>query len=120
MVAYIRKDQRKKIVVGQALVSYEYPLPDKDINIAVVSLRGRYPEQGFVVNSVCTELVYIVAGQGTVVVGGEPLGVSEGDVVLIKPGQQYFWQGTVTMLISATPAWYSEQHKKIEGMEDEV
>jgi len=41
-------------------VSNEYETDDKDINVALVEINGRYPDKGRVYNTICKELVYVV------------------------------------------------------------
>jgi hypothetical protein len=37
-----------------------------------------------------------------------------GDLVLIEPGEKYFWEGNMDLFIPCSPAWYPEQHKLID------
>lgn len=92
----------------------EYPFGDKDLNVAHIEIKGRYPVQGRIINEVCKELAYIVAGQGTVVVEGQAVELREGDAVALEPGERLYWEGRMKMLVSCTPAWYPEQHKEVE------
>jgi mannose-6-phosphate isomerase-like protein (cupin superfamily) len=95
--------------------AYEYEFQDeKDINSAVIELAGRYPESGKALNDVCKELVYVVKGSGTLNQGDEKHELSKGDMVLIQPGEPYYFEGTLRMLISSSPAWYPAQHHNIQ------
>jgi mannose-6-phosphate isomerase-like protein (cupin superfamily) len=96
-------------------LAYEYEFRgEKDINGAVIKLAGRYPESGKALNDICKELSYIVEGSGTLTQGGKIYTLSEGDMILIQPGEAYFFEGTLTMLISSSPAWYPGQHHNIQ------
>lgn len=66
------------------------------------------------VNLKCKELAYIIKGSGKVVVEGEERQFNEGDLILIGADEKYFWEGDFVMFIFCTPAWYPEQHKKVE------
>jgi mannose-6-phosphate isomerase-like protein (cupin superfamily) len=110
----LRKNSTKQILVGKSLTSLEYGFDEKALNVAIVAVHGRSPEVGRVMNTVCKELVYIKSGSGTVEVEGKITNVTEGDVVLIQPEEKYFWQGNLTAIISAHPAWFPEQHRIIE------
>lgn len=94
-------------------VAIEYSLGDKDITGAVIKLNGRYPDKGMVVNLKCKELAYILKGFGKLIVEGKEVVLQEGDLVLIEPGEKYYWEGKIIMFVPCTPAWYSEQHKII-------
>ena len=110
----IHKDQAEKFKNSNTCTAIEYPLGDKDINGAIIELNGKYPEKGRVVNLKCKELAYVISGFGKAVVEGKEIKLQEGDLILIEPGEKYFWEGKLTMFVPCTPAWYSEHHKEIE------
>jgi hypothetical protein len=33
-------------------------------------------------------------------------------VIIIEPTEEYYWDGTATFFIAATPPWTIEQHKE--------
>ena len=110
----IYKEQTRKFKNSNNCVAIEYPLDDKDINGAVIELIGRYPEKGRVVNTECKELAYVINGFGKVVVDDREINLKEGDLILIEPGEKFFWEGNLTMFMPCTPAWYADQYKNIE------
>lgn len=110
----IRKDQTQRFKNSPVCTAIEYPLGDEDINGAVIELAGRYPDEGRVVNEKCKGLSFIISGSGKVVVEGKEVELQEGDMVLIEPGERYYWDGEMTMLMSCTPAWSPEQYKEVE------
>jgi mannose-6-phosphate isomerase-like protein (cupin superfamily) len=109
----IHKNETKIFKNNDVCTAIEYPLGDKDINGAIIELNGRYPDKGNVANEICKELAYVIKGSGKVVVEGKETKLNEGDLVLIEPGEKYFWQGDMTLFVPCTPAWYPEQHKEI-------
>ncbi|MBU3965254.1 DUF861 domain-containing protein [Patescibacteria group bacterium] len=111
---FLSKNQTKIFKNSDTCTAIEYPLDDKDINGAVIELNGRYPEKGRVVNLKCKELAYIINGSGKAVIEGKKIKFSEGDLILIEPGEKFFWEGNAIMFISCAPAWYSEQYKEAE------
>ena len=90
-----------------------YPTGDKDISVALIELTGRYPSKGTVLNEKCKELAYVIKGSGKLIVENKEVLLGEGDLVWIEPGEKYFWDGHMTLLMSCTPAWYPEQHREI-------
>ncbi len=110
----IHKDQTEKFKNGENCIATEYPLGDKDINGAIVELTGRYPNTGRVVNLKCKELAYVIKGSGRIVVENEEINLKEGDLILIEPGEKYFWDGNLIIFTSCTPAWHPDQHKEVE------
>ncbi len=110
----VHKNQTEEIKMGNTCSATEYPLGDKDINGAVIKINGRYPEKGRVVNLECKELAYIIKGSGKIVIEGEEITFSEGDLILIEPQEKYFWQGNLEMIVPCIPAWWPEQHKEVD------
>jgi len=106
--------QAKEFKNSDTCIATEYPLDDKDINGAVIKLSGRYPEKGYVTNTVCKELAYVIEGSGTVATADETQNLHQGDLVLLLPGERYYFEGTLTMFMPCSPAWYPEQHQQID------
>lgn len=96
------------------MTAYEYPTMNKTIHGAVIELNGRYPEKGRMVNEKVYELGFIIKGSGKIVIEGEEINFGEGDQILVKPGQKYYWDAKTTIFMPATPAWYPKQHKQVE------
>jgi mannose-6-phosphate isomerase-like protein (cupin superfamily) len=111
---FVAKKDRKEYKSGEFCTAYEYPLDDKDINGSFIEVSGRYPEKGRVANAVCKELAYIISGSGKIVIEEKEILLNEGDLVLVEPGEKYFWEGKMTMFVPCAPAWYPEQHKEVE------
>lgn len=109
----VSKNQTNEHKNSEVCLAVEYPLGDKDINVAIIKLNGRYPDEGRVVNSKCKETAFIIKGSGKLFVEGRETEVSQGDVVLIEPGERYYWEGNIEMFVPCTPAWYPEQHKQV-------
>jgi len=59
----------------------------------VIELTGRYPEEGLAQNLISKEMAYVVDGGGKVIVEGVEYPVNEGDIVLIEPGEKFYWEG---------------------------
>jgi len=110
----IHKDQTKIFKNSEACAAIEYPMEDKDINGAVIELNGRYPAKCRAMNLESKEMAYIIKGSGKVVVEGKEIKLSEQDLVLINPGEKFFWEGNMTIFMPCTPAWSYEQYKEVE------
>lgn len=111
----VTKERRIMRANSSACIAYEYPAGDKDINVAFVEIRGRYPDSGQVTNEVVKEIVFVSAGKGKIIVEGKEYGLESGDSVLINPREKYSLEGKLDLVISSTPAWYPEQHKEAKG-----
>lgn len=55
-----------------------------------------------------------MSGSGKIVVEDCELLLSQGDLVIIHAGERFFWDGTMTLFVSCSPAWNEQQHKYIE------
>ena len=86
----IHKNQTKKFYNSADCIATEYPMEEKNINGAVVEIKGRYPGKGRVMNLECKEMVFVVDGEGKVVVEDNEINLNEGDLILIEPGEKYF------------------------------
>jgi len=93
----------------------EYPIEDQDIDIARVQITSRYPAEGWAINRKCKEIVYVQEGSGKVVVGDQEYPLVAEDVVLIEAGERFYWDGSLSLLISCTPAFTVDQHHVIQG-----
>src|SRR4051812_30468082 len=89
----------------------EYKLNDKNFDFAIIAISGRYPDQKRMVNTTCSEAVYIAKGSGKVVVEDITYSLQHGDLVLIEKGEKYFWDGNMELHITCRPAFFIEQHK---------
>ena len=92
----------------------EYNFNDKDLNIALITVNGRYPEAGFATNEVCKEISYVVSGSGSVHTEHESLELHPGDAIMLQPGEKFYWEGkNMRMIMPCSPSFYPEQHKVV-------
>lgn len=110
----IRRSAVEGHKASEATIVSEYATGDKDINVAVIKISGRYPSTGRVMNEKCKELGFVMEGSGKIVVEGEEFLFQEGDLISIEPGEKYFWDANAILLVPTVPAWYPEQHKAVE------
>jgi mannose-6-phosphate isomerase-like protein (cupin superfamily) len=110
----VSENQAKKFKNSDRCIATEYPLGDKDINISIVEVSGRYPEKGRVTNLKCKELLQILDGSGKIFIEDKEIDFKAGDQILIEPGEKYYWDCQARMVASCTPAWYPEQHQEVQ------
>ncbi len=106
----VKKSERKKFDNSPKCTAYEYETHDKDINTALIELRGRYPDKGRVTNKICKELVFVVEGEGKIEIDNKKFPLQKEDMILVLPNQKYFFDGKMKIVVSCYPAWYPEQH----------
>jgi len=110
---HVKKQDAVKHMNSSNCTVYEYPMENADMNIGVAEITHRYPHQGYAINHKCTEIGYVLKGSGTLVTETRTVNLSEGDVVLIPPGEKYYWEVNLTVILPCSPAWHPEQHETI-------
>jgi mannose-6-phosphate isomerase class I len=109
----ISQKQAKKFKNSDNCFGLEYPHSSKNINGALITIIGRYPNEGRMVNEVCDELVYVISGSGRLVCEGRKYSFSKGDIIIINKKERFYWNGQCKTLIVCAPAFYPEQHKEV-------
>ena len=108
----IRFSATEKTVVPEATI-WDYPI-SKDIGISYQQLKGRGPQTGQYLNTVCHEIYFIIKGTATFDVKGEKQTVKEKDVVVVEPNTPHSIETTNLEYITITrPDWYEEQYQLI-------
>ena len=93
----------------------EYAFGDKDIDLGLATITGRYPESGFCVNLVSKELIYVLEGSGKLCFEDRNIDFSKGDAILINNNEKYYWDVEYCKVsMTCTPSWSEEQHKLVQ------
>lgn len=95
-------------------IAYEYGLPTSSVDAALIELSGRYPDEGWALNSSCIALVHVVQGSGTISTDAASTELSTDDQVLLMPYDKYALDGTMKLLYIASPAWTPEQAEHVQ------
>lgn len=90
---------------------YEYPMQNKEMSIGVARVLHRYPERGYALNQECSEMGYIIEGTGQLVTETKKVQLSTGDVIYIPRGENFYWEGNMTIVLPTAPAWHMAQHR---------
>jgi len=93
----------------------EYSFGDKDLDLGVAVITGRYPESGYCVNLISKELVYVLEGSGTIYFDtNKKINFEKGDSILINNNEKYYWNAEYCKVAMAcTPAFTKEQYKVV-------
>ena len=90
----------------------EYSFNDKDIDLGLATITGRYPEIGYCVNLVSKELIYVLDGSGKLCFKDKMIDFQTGDAILINNNEKYYWDTKYCKVsMSCAPAWNENQHK---------
>jgi len=93
----------------------EYSFGDKDIDLGLATITGRYPENGFCVNLICKELIYVLESDGKLCFDDKSIEFSKGDVILINSNEKYYWKTKYCKVsMTCTPAWSAEQYRLVQ------
>lgn len=109
----VKKEKATTLQVTDSCKAIEYPNGDKDLWAAVIEIKGRYPSEGVTINEACKEFVFVSHGKGKVTVGNKTHEIRKGDMILIEPGELFYWEGEMILFMPCAPAWYPEQHKTL-------
>ena len=111
---HVVKAGAKKFQNSPTVDVLEYPTNDPDIDGAVATVNGNYPDTGFVVNEECNELLYVISGEGTLVTKSNSANLRPGDLALIDKGELFRYESVnnLVLFVACTPAWTPGQHKK--------
>lgn len=108
----IKKDRAVKGTNSDKCKTLEYSFNDKDIDLGIATITGRYPESGFCVNTISKELIYIIDGNGNLYFENDSVEFEKGDSILIDSNEKFYWDSTYCIVsLSCTPAWNEEQYK---------
>lgn len=92
----------------------EFPFKCKALNLAIITVNGRYPAQGKLVNEACQEIAYVMSGAGKIGFDKYEQDLQPGDAVFLDANEHYYWQGSQMQLsVTCSPAFYPEQHKEV-------
>lgn len=110
----IKKDNAIKGANSDNCKTLEYSFNDKNIDLGIATITGRYPESGFCVNIISKELIYVLDGNGKLYFENNSVEFEKGDSILIDSNEKYYWDATYCVVaMSCTPAWNEEQHKLV-------
>ena len=110
----IKYDNALKGKNSEKCKTLEYSFMDKDIDLGIATITGRYPDNGYCVNLISKELIYVIEGNGTLNFESKKIGFSKGDSILIEPNEKYYYDTEYCKIsMSCTPAWSMEQHKLV-------
>lgn len=85
---------------------------DAPLDLAEITIAGRYPEAGWAKNRESHEMVQVLRGAGQLVLrSGETTELTAGDVVHVPPETWFSWSGDMTILMACSPAFNVEQYE---------
>ena len=112
---YIKKENAEIGQNSDICKTKEYSFGDKDIDLGIATVTGRFPQKGYAMNEISKELVYVLEGEGILCTKEQTIHFSKGDSILILPNEKYYYETKHAVLsLTCTPAWSINQHKTFE------
>lgn len=117
------KDEVSMHCKGEGCIVYEYnTLPTPFDNLAEARILNNYPSQGYVVNELCNECIYVASGRGKICLQNDGynnfVSLEPSDVLFIPKGQKFKYivgpHNGLRVLITTNPKWTPDQHKRID------
>ncbi len=85
---------------------------DAPLDMAEITISGRYPESGWAKNRKSHEIVRVLGGTGSLQLrDADTVRLAEGDVVHVPAGQWFAWGGDMTIIMACSPAFSPEQYE---------
>jgi mannose-6-phosphate isomerase-like protein (cupin superfamily) len=110
----VKKSDATPFVNSDTCYGVEFPFESKALNIAIITIDGRYPAKGNLVNEVCQEIAYVMSGSGKIGFDDREQDLQPGDAVFLDANEAYYWVGNkMQLFVPCSPAFYPEQHKEI-------
>jgi len=110
----IKYEEAEKGKNSEKCKTLEYSFRDKDIDLGIATIQGRYPDEGYGVNLISKELIYVIEGKGFLNFEDRKVEFKEGDSILIEPNEKYYYDTEYCKIsMVCTPAWTIEQHKLV-------
>lgn len=107
--------KEKKAIKGansDSCKTLEYSFQDKDLDLGIAVIQGRYPDSGYACNTISKELVYVLEGNGKLYFEKYIIEFEKGDAILILPNEKYYWESSFCKIAMAcNPAWSVEQYQ---------
>lgn len=106
---HIPKSQAE-VIRNPTVTSWEYLTQSEAMNVALIHIHGRYPEEGFTSNTVVDSIIQVMKGSGVVETpDGTRIALAAGDQLHLGINEAYFFEGEFEIIYAATPKWTPEQ-----------
>lgn len=97
-----------------AVTSWEYEMQNANLNVAPISIKGRYPESGYTSNLLSDSIVHVIDGTGVLETNtGVSVELSKNDQVHLAVGDAYYFEGNLEIIYAASPGWTPQQTQAI-------
>lgn len=89
----------------------EYNPGSGTIDVAKISIRGKFPETGWGYLEEAHEMAVVLSGEGYIETkAGDHREIKQGDVVYIEPKERFRWGGNLDLIVPCGPAFDPKKH----------
>ncbi len=111
----IKKEEAKDFQIPGKTDGILYPSsPKGDQTIAVVQMKGVYPQKGWSLNDVSTETIFLLEGRFTIETKEKKYELFPEDMFLVFPNTKYRIRGEGKAIVLITPSWETNKNKIVE------
>lgn len=111
----IKEDEALRRSNSDTCEVLEYSFEDKDIDLCIATITGRYPNKGYAMNTISKALIYCLDGEGKLYFDDKAIEFKRGDSILIDRNEKYYWEAKYAVVsMTCTPAWSPEQYESID------
>lgn len=94
----IKRDNRK-IWETKTTKGYEYPFNIKNLDFAVVEIKGKYPTDNWCRNTLLDAIFYVKKGKGRIIFKDKIYDLNEDDAIFVERNEWYYWDSTTNATI---------------------
>lgn len=110
----IKAEEANKGANSEVCKTLEYSFSDKSLDLGIATITSRYPKDGYCVNLISKELVYVLNGEGELYIKDKVISFKKGDAILIDKNEEYYWKANYCEIaLVCTPAFQKSQYKII-------
>lgn len=89
-----------------------YVADEAPVDLAEITITGRYPERGWARNLESHEMMRVLSGSGRLLYSdGHEAGFTAGDVLHVPPMTWFAWDGDATILMATSPVFDPDKYK---------
>ena len=111
----IKEEDSFKCSNSENCKNTEYSFNDKDLDLGLAEITGRYPKKGYCLNEISKELIYILEGSGILYFKNSKIKFKKGDSILINNNEKYYWECDYCKIaMFCAPAFKKEQYKIVD------
>lgn len=110
-IELIKLKNTNKVANSEKCIAYEYLFGSENTSVALIEMKGRYPDKGFARNKTFEEIIFVLNGKGRITIDDKSYNLTKNDSVMLKPNKKYYYEGDMKVLTFTSPAFKVENHE---------